>query len=100
MSTDFIKLMDQMGATPDERRACLIFLMMLRGSRTMFGFLCRLPFGERHWCAKITQKTADKIRREYHRESYGKSNSYELANKYGVSVTTVRRIIAGDTWIK
>lgn len=50
-----------------------------------------LPRGEAHCRAKITRAIAKRIRRS-------KSEAVVLAARYGISTSTVRRIIRGELW--
>lgn len=51
--------------------------------------------GERQWCAKMTAETVIELREAY---SLGKANIPELSRQYGISTSTVGKIINNQTW--
>lgn len=56
--------------------------------------------GDENPRAKISNKIALSIAKEYRRLSYSKTNQRELAKKYGISVQNVGQIVTGRTWSK
>ncbi|MGP9527092.1 hypothetical protein [Glutamicibacter sp. AOP5-A2-18] len=51
--------------------------------------------GEQHYRAKLTDKTVHLIRKTY---SPGQIGYAQLAERHGVSQSTISRIITGATW--
>lgn len=54
--------------------------------------------GERSGPAKLTDAIVKKIRAEYRRTSYHKSNARELGIKFGVDRNTIRRVVSRRYW--
>jgi hypothetical protein len=57
-----------------------------------------MPKGERHGCAKLREAEVQQIKKNYKRTSGRASNCRELAIKYGVSRSTIQRIVFGKNW--
>lgn len=54
--------------------------------------------GEKNSQAKLTDEAVRIIRREYTRVHRTKSNSRELAARFGVSIDTIQNVIRGKQW--
>lgn len=57
----------------------------------------RHTFGEKNWCAKLTEGQVLEIRATYKSEGR-KSNRDELAKKYGVSPHMIWKVATGRNW--
>lgn len=51
------------------------------------------PYGEEHHCSKLTKVDVQNIRKQK-----GKETAKSVANKYGVSPSTIQAIFTGKTW--
>jgi hypothetical protein len=63
--------------------------------KTKHGTSC---IGEKHGSAKLTDKDAAYIRKAYKRLSHKNSNARCLAEKFGVSKSTIEKIVNGRYW--
>jgi hypothetical protein len=54
--------------------------------------------GSRNPFSKLTEEQANEIRMAFLPRSSGKSNSVELAQRFGVSGNTIRAIAGGVRW--
>jgi hypothetical protein len=54
-----------------------------------------LPVGEQQWSAKLTDQAVRDIRREH---ANGGVTYRQLADKYGVGLMTIGRVVRRDTW--
>tara|TARA_B100000749_G_scaffold280853_1_gene279308 strand:- start:8004 stop:8243 length:240 start_codon:yes stop_codon:yes gene_type:complete len=54
--------------------------------------------GEDSRVAKLTEENVRYIRANYYRESYAKSNTRELADKFNVTTSTILQIVKYRTW--
>lgn len=55
-------------------------------------------YGERSHNAVVTEEQVRKIRAEYRRENFSKSNAKELGARYGVTAEAILHIVARRTW--
>lgn len=55
----------------------------------------RMPFGERHYAARLTADQVAAIRDRY---ALGGVRQVDLAKEYGVSQTHISSIVIGTTW--
>jgi len=51
-----------------------------------------------HPNSKLTDKQVKDIRSNYKRGSYGRSNRNQLAEEFGVSISTIKRVINRTSW--
>lgn len=57
------------------------------------------PRGSRHGMASLTESDVLKIRAEYKREGYHKSNAKILATRYGTTYKNILQVLSCKTWV-
>ena len=58
----------------------------------------RKVHGEEQWCAKLTETQVIEIRRLWATGRYSQSGKNGLARMFGVSATTIRRVVTEIRW--